>query len=148
MIKKDKNLDKNKFKPKNPQKYVGNKLPIFRSSWELQFMKLCDDNRQIKAWASEGIKIPYIDPFTGKRRTYIPDFLVQYIDNNGNQITELIEIKPLSQSSVKAAKRSKRNQYAAIINEAKWASARQFCKEAKIVFRVLTEKDIFYTGKA
>ena len=38
---------KGKFIPKNPQKYMGNKAPTYRSSWEFVFMKLCDANAHI-----------------------------------------------------------------------------------------------------
>lgn len=134
---------KGKFIPKNMHKFVGSKPPTYRSSWEMRFMMFCDDNSSVISWASEGIKIPYLDPITGKRRHYIPDFLIQYIDKTGKEITELVEIKPKAQTSRAAAGRSKHNQYAAIINEAKWTSAKAFCKQSNIDFRILTEDDIF-----
>ena len=136
-----------KFTPKNPSKYVGKKIPTYRSGWEQRFMLFCDTNSSVKAWASEGIKIPYIDPTTGKRRNYIPDFLIQYVDAKGKEITELVEIKPKNQTSIQAAGKSKRNQYAAVINEAKWKSAEAFCKQSNITFRILTEDDIFVNNK-
>lgn len=141
------NFAKGIFHPKNPEKYQGKKLPKWRSSWENRFMIFCDENQYVKAWASEGVRIPYLDPITGKKRHYVPDFLVQYVDKHGKEITELVEIKPMNQTSVKAAGRSKRNQYAAIINEAKWKSAEAFCKQSNITFRIITEKDIFQNGK-
>ena len=33
-----------KYSLKNPDKYVGNKNPTYRSSWEFHFMKFCDEN--------------------------------------------------------------------------------------------------------
>ena len=135
------------FHPKNPEKYQGKGKITWRSSWEQRFMSFCDENRNVKAWASEGIKIPYIDPITGKKRHYIPDFLIQYVDKNGKEITELVEIKPMNQTSIKAAGRSKRNQYAAVINEAKWKSAENFCKQSNINFRILTEQDLFINNR-
>jgi len=142
------NYSKGVFIPKNPQKYQGKGKIVWRSSWEHKFMVFLDQTPSIKAWASEGIEIPYIDPTTGKKRRYIPDFLIQYVDKNGINITELVEIKPYNQTSIKAAGKSKRNQYQAVINEAKWKSAEAFCKQSKIEFRVLTEHEIFQqTGK-
>jgi len=136
------------FTPKNPQKYVGKKKPICRSSWERRFCMFCDENPHIKQWASESLEIPYTDPFTGKRRKYIPDFLIQYVDATGKEKTELIEIKPKNQTTLKEAGRSKRNQYQAKINEAKWKSTLAFCSRVGLEFRVITEDEIFVnTGK-
>lgn len=136
-----------KFIPKNPNKFVGKKAPTYRSSWEQRFMVFCDENSSIQYWDSESIEIRYVDPFTGKQRRYIPDFLIQYVDMHGRQKTELIEIKPKKQTSLKEAGRSKRDQYQAKINEAKWKSALAFCDKMGITFRVITENDIFHTGK-
>ena len=40
------------FKLKNPEKYVGNGTPRYRSSWEFAVMKMCDENPGIQQWAS------------------------------------------------------------------------------------------------
>lgn len=136
-----------KFTPKHPEKFVGKQLPTYRSSWEQRFMNFCDTNPSIKYWASEAIEIPYIHPVTGKLRRYIPDFFIQYQDRTGTLQTELIEVKPKSQTSLKEAGRSKRNQEQVTINEAKWASARKFCQMQNITFRIVTEDDLFHNGK-
>ena len=50
---------KAKYNITNPEKYVGTKQPIYRSSWEFSFMRFCDTNPAIQKWASEAINIPY-----------------------------------------------------------------------------------------
>ena len=87
-----------KYSLKNPDKYVGNKSPTYRSSWEFHFMKFCDENPAIASWASEAIKIPFRSPLTGKPTVYVPDFFIQYKDKKGRARVELIEIKPSSQA--------------------------------------------------
>jgi hypothetical protein len=87
-----------KFVMKHPEKYVGNKMPTYRSSWEWSFMNFCDTNESINKWASEAIQIPYRDPLTQKQTVYVPDFFIQYVDKLGRMVTELIEIKPASQT--------------------------------------------------
>ena len=57
-----------------PEKYVGQNVPYYRSSWELAFMKMCDSHPYITQWASENIKIPYRHPVTGKHTVYVPDY--------------------------------------------------------------------------
>lgn len=131
-----------KFQPRNPQKYVGVGTPTYRSSWELHFMRFCDENKNILEWASEPMRIPYRHPLTGKQTIYIPDFLIRYRDKTDRIITELIEIKPLKQSVIEG--KANANMRATVaINHAKWEQARRWAARHKIGFRILTEKDIF-----
>lgn len=136
---------KGKFTPSNPKKYIGKTLPTYRSSWELVFMKFCDNNDAITEWMSEPMRIPYINPIKQAKTTYMPDFLIAYQDKQGNKRVEIIEIKPKKQILGEA--KSQRDKIQAVINEAKWTAAKSFCDQKGIVFRVLTEEDIFHTGK-
>ena len=108
-----------KFNIKNPDKYVGNKTPTYRSSWEFAFMRFCDEHSSVAQWASEAIKIPYRHPFTGKHTVYVPDFFIVYIDKKGKQKVELIEVKPASQSFHERVGKSRQNQSAFVVNQAK-----------------------------
>ena len=132
---------------KNPQKYVGNSKPKYRSGWEFTFMQFCDNNDSIIQWASEPLRIPYRNPLTGKNTNYIPDFLIVYRNKYGNQIAEMIEIKPKKQSLIESKVASARDKAVVAINHAKWAAAMAFCKQSGLTFRVITEDDLFYNGK-
>ena len=79
------NFAKGIFRIKNAKKYIGNKDPIYRSSWEFTFMNFCDSHPNIINWASESIKIPYKNPLTGKNTIYVPDFFIVYVDRTGKQ---------------------------------------------------------------
>jgi len=136
---------KGHFTPKNSAKYVGNGNPIYRSSWELTFMNFCDLNENILSWASEPLRIPYRNPFTGKMTTYVPDFLISYRHQDRTVKTELIEIKPKKQCVIEG-KMSTRNRAVVMINHAKWAEARKFCQLQKIEFRIITEDDLYHMG--
>ena len=135
------------YTPVNPEKYVGNHKPRFRSGWELTFMKFCDGNDKIIAWASEAIKIPYKNPFTGKQTVYVPDFFVMYQDSNGSKRAEVVEIKPKKQSIIESKVASAKVRATVALNHAKWQAASVYCKRAGLTFRVITEDDIFYNGK-
>ena len=87
------------YKPVNPSKYVGTYPIIFRSSWEFKVMQMFDVNPNIMSWASESLKIPYQNPFTGKYTVYVPDFVVTYVDAKGNQRAEIIEVKPAKETA-------------------------------------------------
>jgi hypothetical protein len=106
-------------------------------------MQFCDNNPSILAWASEAIQIPYYNPVKQTKTHYIPDFFIKYRNADGEEISELIEIKPSKETSLEAAGRSVRNQYYAVINQAKWQAADNWCKNNNIKFRILTEHDMF-----
>ena len=130
------------FKPKFPKKYVGKIAPRYRSSWERSVFQFLDENTNVISWASEPIRIPYVNPFTGKNTNYIPDLLIKYIDRRGKEHVELIEIKPSTQTFQESAK-SKYDKASVILNHAKWKQASNWCKQYDITFRILTESDIF-----
>jgi hypothetical protein len=137
-----------KFNMSQPEKYVGTKIPTYRSSWEFQFMKFCDTNNSVQKWASEAVNIPYRDPLTGRQTIYIPDFFIQYVDKNNKMHVELIEVKPASQTILERVGKNKYNQAQYIKNQAKWQAANVWCKQQGIKFRILNENDMFHNGKA
>jgi len=104
-------------------------------------MRMCDNHPAILAWASESHRIPYINPITGKRSTYVPDFFVIYADKEGKKHAELVEVKPSSQIAGNA--KGQYDQAMAVVNEAKWKFAREFAKQQGIGFRIITENEIF-----
>jgi hypothetical protein len=133
------------YKVMNPQKYVGNREPRYRSSWEWHFMKFCDDNDHVLQWASESVSIPYRHPLTGKQTIYVPDFLITYQGSNGKTVGELIEIKPRKQSVIED-RQSQRDRAVVAVNYAKWSAAEKWAKRQGLSFRVITEDQIFRNG--
>ena len=111
----------------NPLKYAGQNVPYFRSSWELAFMRMCDQHPNILKWANESV-------------------MIQYVDKNGSTHVELVEIKPKNQTTLESAKTAK-NQAATIVNSAKWAAAQEWCLRKGIRFKVINEDQIFHTNK-
>ncbi len=130
----------------NTSKYVGSKSPFYRSSWELAFMRMCDQHPNIKKWASENVKIPYQRPDTGKYANYVPDFMIQYIDKDGGEHVELIEIKPRNQTTMESAK-TRGQAFQTAINAAKWTAAQEWCSRKGIRFKVINEDQIFQNNK-
>lgn len=134
------------YKPVNPSKYVGTYPIVFRSSWEHKVMVMFDTNPNISSWASESLKIPYQNPFTGKYTVYVPDFVVTYVDAKGNQKAEIIEVKPAKETFLEQAK-SQRAKAAVALNTYKWAAAQAFANHHGMSFRVMTENNIFNNPK-
>ncbi len=135
-----------RFEMKNPEKYIGKKQPLARSSWEFVFMRMLDEHPGIINWASESIQIPYQDPLTGRYTIYVPDFFILYQDKNGKRHAEVIEVKPEGQTLREKVGKSRYNQEQYIKNLAKWEAAVAWCRQQGIVFRVVNEGDIFHQG--
>lgn len=136
-----------RFEMKNPQKYVGKKTPLARSSWEFVFMRMLDEHQGVENWASESVQIPYRDPLTGRSTIYVPDFFIVYNDKNGKKHAEIVEVKPASQTFKEQVGKSAYNQEQYVKNLAKWEAANAWCKQKGIRFRVINEDDIFHQGK-
>jgi hypothetical protein len=133
------------YQPLNPDKYIGKGQPRFRSGWEHAFFRFCDNNDAVLQWASESISIPYRNPVTGKMSNYVPDILMTYRTRNNQIRAEVIEIKPKKQSVIES-KMNARDRAVVAINYAKWDAATKWCKRQGLIFRVITEDDMFRNG--
>lgn len=137
---------KGRFSPKNPQKYSGDyRNIIYRSSWECKVMDWFDKNPDIISWSSEEMCIPYVSPVDGKRHRYFPDFVVKVKKENTIK-TYMIEVKPEKQSRPPQKKSRVTKQYIQEVvtwgvNQAKWKSAIEYCKDRKWQFMVMTSTD-------
>jgi len=136
------------FKPKNPQKYVGDPTNIvYRSSWECKIMSWLDRNPSIISWASEELIIPYKSPVDNRFHRYFPDFLVKVKSRDGKTKTLLLEVKPKKQTLPPEPRKRMTKQYVNEVvtygvNQAKWEAANEFCLDRGWEFRVLTENDL------
>ena len=133
------------FRPKNPNKYVGDASNIvYRSSWEVKVMDWLDRNPDIISWASEELIVPYISPVDGKRHRYFPDFIVKIKTKEGKLKTLMIEVKPKKQTKPPEVKKRVTKQYINEVttwgvNQAKWKAADEFCLDRGWEFMIITE---------
>lgn len=135
---------KRKFVPVFPEKYAGDPTNIImRSSWETQFANWCDKNPSIVKWSSEETVIPYRCPTDDRIHRYFVDFKI----TTSNGKTYLVEVKPHKQTEppVYPGRRTKKflaESFAYIKNQAKWAAAREYCKDRKWEFKIITEYEL------
>jgi len=131
------------------KKYHGKGPIIYRSSWEYKFCKYCETNSEVLRWASEPVKIEYINSLDGKKHSYFPDY---YIELKGGK-KYLIEIKPSAQLKEpkppkrKTQKSVKNFKYAYemyVTNMCKISFAEAYCKKRGWEFKIITE-DFFKT---
>jgi len=139
---------KGKFKPTNPSKYRGDFTGIvYRSLWELRFMKYCDLNINILEWGSEEIALPYLSPLDNKVHRYFPDFYIKVKENDGQIKKYIIEVKPKKQTVEPIPQKKKTKGYIYEVmeyakNQAKWKAAREFCEDRQWEFKVITEDEL------
>ena len=136
------------FKPKNPQKYIGNPNNIvYRSSWECKVMTWLDNNHDIISWASEELIIPYKSPVDNRWHRYFPDFVVKVRTKDGKLKTMILEIKPKKQTLPPEPRKRVTKQYINEVatygvNQSKWKAATEYCADRGWEFRVLTEEHL------
>jgi hypothetical protein len=102
----------------------------YRSGWELSFCHWLDSNLEVLEYSYECLKIPYTsNRRTGKVRTYIPDFLVTFID--GRKV--IYEVKPKKKVSQPT-------------NVKKFMAVREYCERNQMTFSVITEIELKSLG--
>ena len=143
---------KGRYKPTYPNKYKGDPTNIiYRSSWELKFMRFCDLREDVIEWQSEEIIIPYRHPLDGKIHRYYPDFRLKVKNKTNNIENWIIEIKPDKFTKEPRPQQRRTRKYINevknyAINTYKWDAARYFCKKRNWKFKILTEKDLHIKG--
>lgn len=142
------NTYQGRYKPKHPAKYKGDYTNIiYRSSWELKFMKYCDTRSSVIEWGSEEIVVPYRSPLDGRIHRYFVDFYIKIVDKDGNINKYLVEVKPKRQVNppIKKSKVTQKYLYEVseyVKNQAKWDAAREYCKDRQMEFLIITEDNL------
>ena len=132
-----------RYKVKNPDKYKGNPTQvIFRSLWERQVFRWCDENPSVLRWSSEEIIVPYRCKTDRKRHRYFPDFYIKTKDKE-----YLIEIKPKKETVPPRERSRKTKRYlnevmTYIKNTSKWEAAEEYCADRGIIFQIWTEETL------
>lgn len=133
------------FRSFKPKKYLGdiNKPIVYRSGYELKFMRHLEFNPNVMGWNSENIVIPYYmiemdskGNKVRKRHNYHMDMQVQM--NNGKWY--LCEVKPmafvpLNESQIKRSPEHYKN-------ACKWKAAIEWCKKNNHEFKLITEDQL------
>lgn len=140
------------FKPKHPEKYLGDPTKIrYLSSWELKYFVHVDNDPNTISWASEEVSIPYVSPKDNRVHLYYPDIIIKKLVN-GKPKTFMLEIKPKEQSispvlvNKNGKSKSRRTQLNEVmtfaINTQKWISARKYCADKNWEFHIITEENL------
>lgn len=145
-----------KFKPVNPEKYIGDPTNIvYRSLWEAKLFRFIDAHPHVIKWGSEEHIIPYRSPLDNRTHRYFPDVFVKIKNPNTDEVkTLLIEVKPLKQvmePDIKNKYKTKTGRVSTrylkevktyAVNTAKWKAAREYCADRGWEFVIFTEKEL------
>lgn len=136
------------YKVKNKNKYVGDVNNIvYRSSWELKYLTMLDNDERVLEFSSEETIIPYYG-IDNRLHRYFVDFKIKRLDKDNNIITELVEIKPYHETipPVLTESQKMRTKLRQVVtwetNQRKWEQARKYCEKQGWQFRLVTENDI------
>jgi len=139
---------KGKYKVRCPYKYKGDPTKvIYRSLWELKFMRYCDSNINILEWGSEEMYVWYRSPVDNRPHRYFPDFYIKTKESSGKIKKYIIEVKPKRQTKPpsKPKRQTKgylREAFEYAKNQAKWKAANEWCIDRGFEFKVLTENEL------
>ena len=127
--------------------YKGRYTVVYRSLWERQAFKWCENNPKVKMWNSEEVVVPYKSTVDKKLHRYFVDLLIQMEDKT----TYLVEIKPKKETKPpkKPKRKSKRyinEQLTFIKNQDKWEAASEFADYKGWKFQVWTEETLKNLG--
>ena len=131
-----------RYQVKNPKKYAGDYTKvIYRSLWERNVFRWCDDNPKVKKWSSEEIVVPYFYDVDKKYHRYYVDLKIVMEGK-----TLLVEIKPEKETTPPTGQR-KTKQYineglTYIKNMNKWEAASSYAKDRGWDFQIWTEKTL------
>jgi len=140
---------KGRYRLKNADKYKGDPDNlIYRSLWELQCMKWCDHNPNVRYFSSEEIVVPYVNQVDKRYHRYYPDLMIEFVSGE----TLLVEIKPASQTRVpnrpsgRKTRRFVSESLTYVKNQSKWQAAEEYAKKRGWTFRIWTEHDLKALG--
>lgn len=133
-----------KFPPKNTEKYAGDPTKIvYRSLWERQTFRWCDENPDILSWNSEEVVIPYRCKTDRKMHRYFVDLYVRFRDHR----EYIIEIKPKIQTQPPKQPKRKSKRFITEVmayakNTSKWDAAQAYAEDRGWTFQIWTEETL------
>ena len=88
--------------------------------------------------------------YSGRIFEVASNFLKNAIDAKSGKIDKklkMVEVKPMSQTTMEAAGKSMAKKKQVVINMAKWEAASAYARQRSIKFRVVSEEQLFHNGK-
>jgi hypothetical protein len=140
---------KGKYRVKYPKKYKGDPTNvIYRSYWERQTFKWCEENSNVVWWNSESVVVPYRCATDNRFHRYFLDLQIHFSSGE----TVCVEIKPKAQTQKpratkgKAKKRLTEETLTYAKNVSKWEAAEAYCRKKGWKFQIWNEETLKALG--
>ena len=139
---------KGRYTIKKPEKYAGDPTKVvYRSLWERNAFRWCENNPKVTLWNSEEVVIPYKYSVDQKLHRYYVDLLIEM----DNKKVYLVEIKPKKETVAPKEPSRKTKRYIREVmtyakNTSKWTAADQYAKHKGWKFQVWTEDTLKNLG--
>ena len=139
---------KGRYRIKKPEKYMGDpQKVVYRSLWERQAFRWCEDRDDVVSWSSEETVVPYVCPTDKRAHRYFIDLKIKF--TNGRIV--LVEIKPKSQTQPPKKPSRQTKKYITEVmtyvkNEAKWKAAQKYAADRGYYFEIWTEDTLKQLG--
>lgn len=139
-----------RYKVKNREKYIGDPdNVVYRSLWELWCFRWCDKNKDVTAWSSEEVVIPYIYEGSNRRDKTHRYFVDLYLEWKGKKY--IIEIKPKKETRKpefpgRRTKRYLEESLTFVKNQNKWKAAHRYAQKRGWTFQVWHEETLYHMG--
>jgi hypothetical protein len=139
---------KGRYRIKKPEKYMGDpQKVVYRSLWERQAFRWCEDRDDVVSWSSEETVVPYVCPTDKRAHRYFIDLKIKF--TNGRIV--LVEIKPKSQTQPPKKPSRQTKKYITEVmtyvkNEAKWKAAQKYATDRGYHFEIWTEDTLKQLG--
>ena len=139
---------KGRYRIKKPEKYMGDpQKVVYRSLWERQAFRWCEDRDDVVSWSSEETVVPYVCPTDKRAHRYFIDLKIKF--TNGRIV--LVEIKPKSQTQPPKKPSRQTKKYITEVmtyvkNEAKWKAAQKYAADRGYHFEIWTEDTLKQLG--
>jgi len=137
-----------KFNPKNLLKYDGDYTNItYRSLWERQVLRWCDENPNVVKYCSEEVVVPYMCKTDSRMHRYFVDLKITFATG----AVYLIEIKPKKETvqPKKPTRQTKRyitEVMTYVKNQSKWTAADIYAQQRGWIFEVWHEDTLKSLG--
>jgi len=136
------------YRVKNRSKYWGKVDSVtYRSLWERDCFKWCDDNADVIKWCSEEIVVPYYWDIDKKWHRYFTDLYIEF--KNGTKL--LVEIKPKKETTKpdfpgKRTRKYMNESFTYVKNMNKWEAAEEVARDNGWKFEIWTEDTLTGMG--
>ena len=92
---------KGKYTIKKPKKYMGDATKVtYRSLWERQAFKWCEERDDVIGWSSEEVVVPYVCPTDKRAHRYFIDLKIKFSNRSSSLLLSHVPLMIVSKLTI------------------------------------------------